>query len=267
MCYQNLIILFSRCSSTDRRGAIKALLYTLPDDNFRNLHYLFAFLNHVSNHSHQNKMTSSNLSIVMAPNLLFHSAHPDDAINQGNAPPKLDFAESNLVNDIIESLINNVEYYFGETEVDFFQDPPTLIGSKKMTLKAGNILNASVHAGKQVSSLTLRETSSDYSSRQNTSSSQSHNSSSNSLTSSNKIVQDSSSVVTTSSSNTPKHQYPPVPAQRTPVPKPRGSKPGYGKANPPPRPTERPMSLQPYATSTNSQSPPEKGGGKSITKL
>merc|ERR1719414_374873 len=134
-----------------------------------------------------------------------------------------------------------------------------------MTLKAGNILNASVHAGKQVSSLTLRETSSDFSS---------HNSMSNSITSSNKSIQDStaktdysSSATTTGSSNTPKHQYPPVPAQRTPVPKPRGSKPGYGKANPPPRPTERPMSLQPYATSTNSQSPPEKGGGKSITKL
>ena len=215
-------------------------------------------------------MTASNLSIVMAPNLLYQATYSEDGTNL----PKLDFAESNLVNDIVESLINNVEYYFDETEVDFFQDPPTLIGSKKMTLKAGNILNASVHAGKQVSNLTLRETSSDYSTWQNTSSSQSHNSSSNSITSSNKVVQDSNSktdyspsVVTTSSSNTPKHQYPPVPAQRTPVPKPRGSKPGYGKANPPPRPTERPMSLQPYATSTNSQSPPEKGGGKSITKL
>ena len=209
-------------------------------------------------------MTASNLSIVMAPNLLFHSDHPDDNTNQGNTPPKIDFAESNLVNDIIESLISNVEYYFDNSEVDFFQDPPTLIGSKKMTLKAGNVLNASVHAGKQMSSLMLRETSSDYSS---------HNSMSNSIMASNKSVQDSnaktdysSSASTTGSSNTPKHQYPPVPAQRTPVPKPRGSKSGYGKANPPPRPTERPISVM-NATSNNSQSPPEKGGGRTITKL
>ena len=221
-------------------------------------------------------MTASNLSIVMAPNLLFHSAHPDDLTNQGNNPPKIDFAESNLVNDIIESLITNIEYYFGDSEVDFFQDPPTLIGSKKMTLKAGNILNASVHAGKQVSSLMVREASSEYSSWQNTSSSssQSHTSTSNSITtSSNKIVQQDSTTKSdysssVSSSNTPKHQYPPVPAQRTPVPKPRGSKSGYGKANPPPRPTERPMSvINTSSSSNNSQSPPEKGGGKSVTKL
>jgi hypothetical protein len=238
------------------------------------LHYLFAFLNHVSKFSHQNKMTTSNLSIVMAPNLLCPSSDPDEGTNQSN-PPKLDFAESNLVNDIVESLIANVEYYFGEGDVDFFQDPPTLIGSKKLTLRGGSILNSTiVGAGKSAGSLTVRESLSGDTSWINTSGSvHTHNSTTSTGTSKN--VQDStvklnqSPATTTGNSNTPKHQYPPVPAQRTPVPKPRGSKSsGYGKAYPPPRPTERPRNLvdeTSLSNNSNNQSPEK--SGKSITKL
>ena len=218
-------------------------------------------------------MTTSNLSIVMAPNLLCPSNESDEGTNQPT-PPKLDFAESNLVNDIVESLIVNVEYYFGEGAVDFFQDPPTLIGSKKLTLRGGSILNSSiVGAGKNAGSLTVRESLSGDTSWINTSGSvHTHNSTTSTGTS--KIVQDTtvklnqSSSTTTGNSNTPKHQYPPVPAQRTPVPKPRGSKSGYGKANPPPRPTERPRNLAEETSSSNNSNnqSPEKSG-KSITKL
>ena len=74
----------------------------------------------------------------MAPNLLYQAIYSEDGTNL----PKLDFAESNLVNDIIESIIVNVEFYFGDANVDFFQDPPTLIGSKKMaSMKTPNILS------------------------------------------------------------------------------------------------------------------------------
>ena len=220
-------------------------------------------------------MTTSNLSIVMAPNLLCPSSDSDEGTNQ-TTPPKLDFAESNLVNDIVESLIVNVEYYFGEGDVDFFQDPPTLIGSKRLTLRGGNILNSSiVGAGKSAGSLTVRESLSGDTSWINTSGNvYTHNSTTTAV--SNKVVQQDTTIklnqscssITTGNSNTPKHQYPPVPAQRTPVPKPRGSKSGYGKANPPPRPTERPRNLADETSSSNhsNNQSPEKSG-KNVTKL
>ena len=209
-------------------------------------------------------MTASNLSIVMAPNLLYQTSISDDITNPP-ATPKLDFAESNLINDIIESLIVNVEFYFGNEEVDFFQDPPTLIGSKKLGAKAGgNILNSSiVRAGKNAGSLTVRESFTGDTSWINTSSSiQAQNSTINT-----RLVQDTnvnSSSVSYGNSNTPKH---PVPTQRTPVPKPRGSKSGHGKSNPPPRPMERPKNIiDESANFNNSDLSPEKSG-KSITKL
>ena len=58
-------------STSDRRGAIAALLHTLPPENFQNLKYFLAFLHHVSLNSDVNKMTATNLAIVMAPNLIF----------------------------------------------------------------------------------------------------------------------------------------------------------------------------------------------------
>ena len=225
-------------------------------------------------------MTASNLSIVMAPNLLYQATYSEDG-GTGNLP-KLDFAESNLVNDIIESIIVNVEFYFGDANVDFFQDPPTLIGSKKMaSMKTPNILSSSiVRAGKSAGSLTVRESVSSDASWVNTSSGSSSVTSGTPKTFNNsnrgptvlgdqqvKSNHSSNPQSTGNPNNTPKHQHPPVPAQRTPVPKPRGSKSGYGKANPPPRPVDRPRNVTDESSnSSNSVQTPEKSS-KTITKL
>ena len=70
------------CSTADRRGAIAALLHTLPAENFHNLKYFLAFLHHVSLNSDVNKMTASNLAIVMAPHLIFETLPLPDTANQ-----------------------------------------------------------------------------------------------------------------------------------------------------------------------------------------
>ena len=67
------------CSTADRRGAIAALLHTLPPENFHNLKYFLAFLHHVSLNADVNKMTASNLAIVMAPNLIFEAVAAAEA--------------------------------------------------------------------------------------------------------------------------------------------------------------------------------------------
>ena len=183
-------------------------------------------------------MTASNLSIVMAPNLLWPSSNAEDGGNRPSTPPRLDFAESNLINDIIESIIVNVQFYFGEENVDFFQDPPTLIGSKKIaaSIKNSNLLNSTTVGSKPLCV--------DTPTRSNTSGSSGSNAIPPIATY--KTAEDSATLSLSSNSlgqeNTVK-PTPSVPAQRTPVPKPRGSKVGYGKPNPPPRPTERPKNI------------------------
>ena len=134
------------CSTADRRGAIAALLHTLPADNFHNLKYFLAFLHHVALNSDVNKMTASNLAIVMAPNLIFETLPTMDASpassgggggssrisSQQAAAGHDSFTESTVINEIVESLILDFEYYFGDvTQVQLLKDPPCLIGKSK----------------------------------------------------------------------------------------------------------------------------------------
>ena len=131
------------CSTADRKGAIAALLHTLPADNFHNLKYFLAFLHHVSLNSDINKMTATNLAIVMAPNLIFETL-PDTSPGGGGGggrhsqqqqqpavagPGHDSFTETSVINEIVESLILDFEYYFGDvTQVQLLKDPPCLIG-------------------------------------------------------------------------------------------------------------------------------------------
>ncbi|GLV35038.1 Rho GTPase activating protein at 92B [Carabus blaptoides fortunei] len=85
-----------------RLDAISQVLGRLPSPNFDNLRYLMKFLSELSKNS-QNKMTSSNIAIVMAPNLLWSSQD----INNG-----LDMSNATVVNSIVELLISNVERFF-----------------------------------------------------------------------------------------------------------------------------------------------------------
>jgi len=116
------------CSTADRRGAIAALLHTLPPENFHNLKYFLAFLHHVSLNADVNKMTASNLAIVMAPNLIFEAVAAAEA---SAASHQDSFSESSVINEIIESLILDFDYYFGDiAQVQLLKDPPCLIGRR-----------------------------------------------------------------------------------------------------------------------------------------
>ncbi|XP_064809951.1 rho GTPase-activating protein 11A-like isoform X3 [Oncorhynchus masou masou] len=61
----------------ERTSATLLLSCVLPDRNMSILHYFFAFLHKVSQRSGVNKMDSSNLSVILAPNLLHAGDGPD----------------------------------------------------------------------------------------------------------------------------------------------------------------------------------------------
>ncbi|CAM9341000.1 unnamed protein product [Scytosiphon promiscuus] len=50
--------------------AMRSILWSIPNANYNCLRYLFEFLREVASHSSTNRMTSENLAIVWAPNLL-----------------------------------------------------------------------------------------------------------------------------------------------------------------------------------------------------
>lgn len=118
-----------------RREVIHSLLHNLPQPHRFNLHYLLSFLNLVASNSDANRMTASNLSIVLAPNLLWNS----EAQTNGSADTS-SLSHTNVINDIVESLISDVHWYFQGKVTDykdiedFFREttlePPKQIGVK-----------------------------------------------------------------------------------------------------------------------------------------
>jgi len=55
----------------------------LPRENYKNIQYLFKFLNLVTTYSEQNKMTASNLAIVITPNVLWEPEAVHDPMDVG----------------------------------------------------------------------------------------------------------------------------------------------------------------------------------------
>ena len=81
------------CSTADRRGAIAALLHTLPAENFHNLKYFLAFLHHVSLNSDVNKMTASNLAHSLSKQGQW--AEAEEMLNRTRAAQKRKHAQEN----------------------------------------------------------------------------------------------------------------------------------------------------------------------------
>uniref|UniRef100_A0A1A8H880 Rho GTPase activating protein 1 n=1 Tax=Nothobranchius korthausae TaxID=1143690 RepID=A0A1A8H880_9TELE len=67
----NDIINFASVSPEDQAAVMKALVESLPQENYASLRYLITFLAQVSANSDVNKMTNSNLAVVFGPNLLW----------------------------------------------------------------------------------------------------------------------------------------------------------------------------------------------------
>uniref|UniRef100_A0A1A7W6M7 Rho GTPase activating protein 1 n=1 Tax=Iconisemion striatum TaxID=60296 RepID=A0A1A7W6M7_9TELE len=67
----NDIVNFTSVSQEDQAAVMKALVESLPEENYSSLRYLITFLAQVSANSDVNKMTNGNLAVVFGPNLLW----------------------------------------------------------------------------------------------------------------------------------------------------------------------------------------------------
>lgn len=65
-----------------RLDVVKTIISKLPQENRENLAYLIQFLAKLQHHP-ENKMSTSSVAIVMAPNLLWHK-NDEDNMNMGN---------------------------------------------------------------------------------------------------------------------------------------------------------------------------------------
>uniref|UniRef100_A0ACB8FN63 Uncharacterized protein n=1 Tax=Sphaerodactylus townsendi TaxID=933632 RepID=A0ACB8FN63_9SAUR len=85
----------------------------LPKDNYNNLRYLIRFLAKLAEHQEVNKMTPSNIAIVLGPNLLWPQQ------NEGNHV-QLDIASVSSIQvvGVVEPLIQNAETLF-PGDIDF----------------------------------------------------------------------------------------------------------------------------------------------------
>nr|XP_009663495.1 PREDICTED: SH3 domain-binding protein 1 [Struthio camelus australis] len=103
-------------SFKDLDGRVQSLQDTcsrLPQENYNNLRYLIKFLAKLAEHQEVNKMTPSNIAIVLGPNLLWAQQSTED-------PVQLDLASvcSIQVVSIVEALIQNADTLF-PGEIDF----------------------------------------------------------------------------------------------------------------------------------------------------
>lgn len=107
--YENFVNA-SRCSTEQLRlNAVWEAIHLLPDANYQNLRYLIKFLSTLTQNQSTNKMTPSNLAIVIAPNLLWAADESTFDMNVTTA-----------VNCIVELLIKHADWFFAD-EVNFFQ--------------------------------------------------------------------------------------------------------------------------------------------------
>jgi len=126
----------NQSSNEDRKKeTIDKILSGLPQNHRHNLHYLLKFFQLVASHSAVNKMTAPNLSIVIAPNLLWDT----QVTEAGGENAHKDLADTSIVNDIVETLICHVDFFFrgfGTGTIDYFKEvtlmkPPSLMRVKQ----------------------------------------------------------------------------------------------------------------------------------------
>uniref|UniRef100_A0A8U7N1D9 SH3 domain binding protein 1 n=1 Tax=Corvus moneduloides TaxID=1196302 RepID=A0A8U7N1D9_CORMO len=94
----------------------------LPQDSYNNLRYLIKFLAKLAEHQEVNKMTPSNIAIVLGPNLLWSQQSTGD-------PMQLDLASVSSIQAVVEALIQSVDTLFpGDFNVSGMFMSPTNTG-------------------------------------------------------------------------------------------------------------------------------------------
>nr|XP_020476018.1 SH3 domain-binding protein 1-like [Monopterus albus] len=105
---------------SEKLEQFRALLNKLPPENYNNLRYLVQFLSRLSEQQAVNKMTPSNIAIVLGPNLLWPQAEGEAAL--------FDMASASSVQvvTVIEPLIQNSSSLFPEAVAFEIPDEPEL---------------------------------------------------------------------------------------------------------------------------------------------
>ncbi|XP_045497722.1 rho GTPase-activating protein 92B-like [Colias croceus] len=106
--YENFILASRQPTEQARLNSLWEAIHLLPDANFQNLRYLIKFLSALTQNQSTNKMTPSNLAIVIAPNLLWAADESTFDMNITTA-----------VNCVVELLIKHADWFFKD-ELNFF---------------------------------------------------------------------------------------------------------------------------------------------------
>jgi len=90
--------------TSERFDAVWNLLQdeNLPRENYRNIQYLFRLLHEVSKYEERNKMSPSNLAIVITPNVIW-----DDAVHD-----TLDISTGSCLARVVEQIISQYQWFF-----------------------------------------------------------------------------------------------------------------------------------------------------------
>ncbi|KAL0841106.1 hypothetical protein ABMA28_014863 [Loxostege sticticalis] len=107
--YEHFIAASRHPTEQARLNALWEAIHLLPDANFQNLRYLIKFLSALTQNQGTNKMTPSNLAIVIAPNLLWAA---DEST--------FDMNITTVVNCVVELLIKHAEWFFKDDNFNFF---------------------------------------------------------------------------------------------------------------------------------------------------
>lgn len=107
--YEKWIETANHADKDERLKAMFEVLAELPNANYINLRYLIKFLAKLAAQQDVNKMSTQNIAIVIAPNLMW-SKDGDQGMNMGSA---------NMHSILVDSLISHSEYFFPEEE-EFF---------------------------------------------------------------------------------------------------------------------------------------------------
>ncbi|XP_039313812.1 uncharacterized protein LOC105205487 isoform X4 [Solenopsis invicta] len=93
-----------------RMTTIRKLLRDLPEHHFETLKYLMQHLKKIVEHSEVNKMEAKNLAIVFGPTLVRASGSRDNMVTM--------VTDMSHQCRIVESLLNNVDWFFSEDDLD-----------------------------------------------------------------------------------------------------------------------------------------------------
>ncbi|NXL41761.1 3BP1 protein, partial [Podilymbus podiceps] len=110
--YNEWVKVASLKDTDDRVQSLQDTCSRLPQESYNNLRYLIKFLAKLAEHQEVNKMTPSNIAIVLGPNLLWTQQSAGD-------PMQLDLASVSSIQvvGVVEALIQNADTLFpGEVE-------------------------------------------------------------------------------------------------------------------------------------------------------